>query len=399
MGISLSKQIGLEQRDPSRLLSGYTPCFGRDISRERFGLRKASFSTSLILAMSCEAIIIVGGGFTGAVAAAALADGTRHIVVLEAQNGSRPRFSGELIHPPGVDMLEELKLLPDLEAAGGLPVNGFVVSCTGHSNPANLPYAEIPRGRRHGLVMNCHRMVQVLQQSAKARPGVDWRENQRVTDVVREAGRVVGVRTERGQELRADVVLVAQGRQAPLRRTLGLDARSSLPSFSTATLLQNVALPEDGFAHIFLGAPGPLIAHAVGPGQVRLWADLPVDTAARTPLPERVLRDDAGPLPPVLAGARAAGSSGCRPAWLLPVLGALGGPGRGGTGPPRPAPAVSCSSRDWSRNPLRSYRSRVAPGRSASAVVAASKDSTSWTSTPWRPSISLTALAPAGPAF
>src|SRR5689334_1408000 len=72
-------------------------------------------------------IIIVGGGLTGSALAAALADGRRRIVVLEARKGRNPRFNGELIHPHGVDQLDTLGFLGPLHEAGGVDVSGFAV--------------------------------------------------------------------------------------------------------------------------------------------------------------------------------------------------------------------------------------------------------------------------------
>jgi 2-polyprenyl-6-methoxyphenol hydroxylase-like FAD-dependent oxidoreductase len=67
--------------------------------------------------MSDSDVVIVGGGFVGLAAAAALADSRRRIVVLEARAGADPRFRGELIHPHGVAVLEGLGLRAPLERA------------------------------------------------------------------------------------------------------------------------------------------------------------------------------------------------------------------------------------------------------------------------------------------
>src|SRR5260370_35010358 len=88
-------------------------------------------------------VVIVGGGLSGCALAAALADGHRRIVVLEARTGRNPRFNGELIHPPGTEVLAQVGLLPPLEVAGAA-ILGF--ACVpGRGRPAApLPHSRVP---------------------------------------------------------------------------------------------------------------------------------------------------------------------------------------------------------------------------------------------------------------
>src|SRR4051794_15807590 len=97
-------------------------------------------------------ILIVGGGFTGVSAAAALADGRRRITILEARAGRNPRFNGELIHPTGVAVLDAIGLLPAL-AGHGRAVDGFAVVPSLTDPAMVLPYREIPGARPEGFAM------------------------------------------------------------------------------------------------------------------------------------------------------------------------------------------------------------------------------------------------------
>jgi squalene monooxygenase len=220
-------------------------------------------------------ILVVGGGFTGASLATAMADGRRRVLVLEARAGKNPRFAGELIHPTGVDVLQRLGLLGSLAAGGGRSVKGFAVIRERGADPTLLPYAEIPGSRPDGFAMEHHDMVARLREQALRRPGVEIRTGCRVTDVVREGGRVAGVRTEAGEEIRANLVLAAEGRHSKLRGLLGFPERARLLSFSAAVLAQGAGLPAPGYGHIFLGAWGPILAYAIGDGRVRMVLDLP----------------------------------------------------------------------------------------------------------------------------
>jgi 2-polyprenyl-6-methoxyphenol hydroxylase-like FAD-dependent oxidoreductase len=203
-------------------------------------------------------VIVVGGGFTGASLAASLGDGRRRVLALEARAGRNPRFAGELIHPTGVDVLDARGLLTPLEAGGGQPVRGFAVVASAGASPTLLPYAEIPRARPRGFAMEHHDMVDALRATARARPGVELRTGARVVELLRERGRVVGVRTDGGEELRARLVLVAEGRHSRLRAALGIAEESRLLSFTAALLARGAELPAPGYGHIFLGAWGPI---------------------------------------------------------------------------------------------------------------------------------------------
>src|SRR6478752_5918779 len=96
-------------------------------------------------------VIVVGGGLSGCAMATALADGRRKILVLEARAGRNPRFNGELIHPHGVDVLDERGFLGPLHEAGGADVRGFAVVKSLTEPTTLLPYDEIAGSRPFGF--------------------------------------------------------------------------------------------------------------------------------------------------------------------------------------------------------------------------------------------------------
>ncbi len=124
-------------------------------------------------------IVIVGGGLSGCALGAALADGQRHVVVVEARTGRNPRFNGELIHPTGTEVLAQVGLLAPLEAAGAA-IRGF--ACVpGREQPATLlPYAEIPNSRPTGLALDHRLLVDALRAEVQRLPGVELRLGERV---------------------------------------------------------------------------------------------------------------------------------------------------------------------------------------------------------------------------
>ena len=104
---------------------------------------------------------------------------------------------------------------------------------------------------------------------------MEFRTGERVTGVVREQGRIVGVETADGERVLADLTIVAEGRHSKLRGLLGIAQEVRLLSFTAALLLDDVEVPHARHGHVFLGAPGPVLAYAIGEGRVRMCVDIP----------------------------------------------------------------------------------------------------------------------------
>lgn len=266
-------------------------------------------------------VVIVGAGVTGCAMAAALADGRRRIVMLEARKGHKPRFAGELIHPTGAQVLDELGFLPTLRALGGVDVDGFAVVKSPERPPTRLPYREIPRARATGFAMEHRDLVEGMRRVVQSLPGVELRFDHKVEEVMRDAsGRACGVRTSQGA-LGTRLVLGCDGRHSKIRPLLGLSEKARLVSFSVAMRLPNSAplLPLPSYGHIFLGAWGPMLIYPIGglAGGLGGEADMPAQrtdargcfdvTAELSGGPkgaaELIRREYARHLPPALARA------------------------------------------------------------------------------------------------
>lgn len=219
-------------------------------------------------------VVVVGGGFTGMAAAAALSKRGAKVKVFEAAPKYDHRFRGELIHPRGVRALDELGLKAPLFAAGGVPVHGFAV--TGGEEHMVLPYAQ---ENGTGLGIDHPTMVLELRKQVAARRNVAITTGERIVDFVREGDRVVGVKSAGGAQHRADLVVVADGRQSKLRPLLGLEPEVKLLSYTAAFGVEGDLLPTPGHGHVFLGAPGPILAYPYGEGLVRFCVDVPLGLA------------------------------------------------------------------------------------------------------------------------
>ncbi len=249
-------------------------------------------------------VIVVGGGLSGCAMASALADadGRRKILVLEARAGRNPRFNGELIHPHGVDVLDERGFLGPLHEAGGADVRGFAVVQSAHKPTTLLPYEEIPGSRPFGFAIDHHDLVDTLRTKTLERPNVELRLGERVVDLVRDQERVVGVMTASGPVL-APVVLACDGRHSKIRALIEMPEHARLLSFTAAALLQACPLPQPGYGHIFLGAWGPILVYPIGARDARTCIDLPSDMdKGKEAVIARIRADYAPHLP---AGVRA----------------------------------------------------------------------------------------------
>lgn len=133
-----------------------------------------------------------------------------------------------------------------------------------------LPYtAGVGLGIEHGL------MISTLRREVAARPGVTITTSCRVEDLVREYGRVVGVRTAAGEVHRAPLVVVADGRASRLRDVLGVGCEVRLLSYTVTTSVDG-QLPSGPYGHVYLGAPGPVLAYPWAEGKSRFVLDVPV---------------------------------------------------------------------------------------------------------------------------
>jgi len=241
-------------------------------------------------------VVVVGGGFAGAAAAIGLADGRRHILVLEAGHGTLPRFAGEFIQPAGVAVLGQLGVMPALREQGALSGNGFSVWPSVEGPAALLPYLEVPGLQDPGLYLEHGRMVEALRKRAAAMAGVTLQFDSPVASLLRDpGGAVTGLRLEDGQEVRARLTILADGRFSRMRNALGIPFEARLLSRTAAILVPEAEVPADGFGHVFLGAFGPILAYPLSGRRVRFCFDLPPEGAGDPEALRGQIREDYAP--------------------------------------------------------------------------------------------------------
>jgi flavin-dependent dehydrogenase len=169
-------------------------------------------------------VIVVGGGPGGSAVSTMLARGGRRVLLLERERFPREHI-GESLLPASMPILDELGVLPAVQAEGFVPKWGATMVWGREPEPWSWYFRETNKQYPHAYQVWRPRFDQLLLENARAH-GVDVREGHAVLEVRFEGERATGVRfsddagTERSA--RARVVVDASGQGALLGHKLRL---------------------------------------------------------------------------------------------------------------------------------------------------------------------------------
>ena len=225
-------------------------------------------------------VIVVGAGPAGAATAILLAEHGLAVTVLERVRRARPKICGEYLSPEAGRVLDRLGALKAVDAGGAVALAGMRITAPDGTVLAARygvvggfrPY------REHAIGVSRATLDGALLDRVRALP-VDLREGVRVTDVVVEDGRVVGVLgADAGGarvEARARVVVAADGRASAVAHALGCRHPHPLARMALVTYVAGVPDCRD-VGEIFVDPPDYAILNPLAPDRVNLSLVVPL---------------------------------------------------------------------------------------------------------------------------
>lgn len=171
-------------------------------------------------------VVICGSGIAGLAAACALGRLGLDVALLDKMRRQPPIAKGEVLQPGSLNILQTWNVLPTLEARRAVRLNRLVTRTADGTELLTIDFGMLGSERSWMLSHDYTTILECLGESLGKT--VRWRRGVLVNDVIRDTcGRIVGVRAadgENGYDIRARLVVAADGMSSRLRRLSGISA-------------------------------------------------------------------------------------------------------------------------------------------------------------------------------
>ncbi len=171
-------------------------------------------------------VVVVGAGPSGATTALLLARRGHGVILIDRARFPRDKACGEGVMPPGVAALRRMGLYERVLATGARPLEGVTYRHQRAGVQVDVPFpSPADGGPAAGLGVRRTTFDAVLVDAVREEPRAVVREGDRVTRLVRGAGGAVAGVATATDEIRARVVVGADGLHSQMRVWTALRAK------------------------------------------------------------------------------------------------------------------------------------------------------------------------------